>query len=104
MHDKITKLKPCGPPRVYFYRHGRRKWNGKAILHYAWPERKRGAEDRKKSSTSSSGTTDKRMLLNLVCICMCMFYDLYCGMRKNTICNCMQIILLLLIITLTVLL
>lgn len=50
MHDKIVKQEQFGPPWVYFYRHGRRKWNGKTILHYAWPERKRGAEDRKKTA------------------------------------------------------
>lgn len=68
MHDKIMKQEQWGPSWVYFYRHGRRKWNGKAILHYAWPERKRGGEDRKKTSTSSSGTTDKKMFLYLVCM------------------------------------
>lgn len=54
MHDKIVKQEQFGPPWVYFYRHGRRKWNGKTILHYAWPERRQ-----KENSTSSSATTDK---------------------------------------------
>ncbi len=57
MQDKLTKQEWYGPPRVYFYRHGRRKWNGKASLHYAWPERKREAE---KNSTSSTAGQHRR--------------------------------------------